>query len=219
MEGHGEAIIKFLGANDAILASIHHEAAKAGVSWVRSIELGEEVLVIDGDNAGNISFAFKGLHPAEHGILVLLDGLVDYTRQDVHITLSASKSHLSLNKLNKTLNEQVLEKISVLLLIVLEAFGHLDASSGLQAFDELVSALHAIDTRFVLRLRFLNLKVALSNLQVLEHLIVESLLLSLDHLLRLHSEVGLHLLGDLVDTLATLLLNELDHASHDSLLL
>jgi len=117
------------------------------------------------------------------------------------------------------LNEQVLEQVSVLLLIVLEALSHLDASGRLQALDKLVSALHAIDTRFVLCLRLLNLHVALSNLQVLEHLIVKALLFGLDHLLRLDGEVSIHLLLDLIDTLAALLLDELDHTSHNRLLL
>ena len=101
------------------------------------------------------------------------------------------------------------------MLIVHESLGHLKSSRFFQAFHELVGSLHTIDTRFICCLRFLNLHVALSNLQVFQHLVAKALLLRLDHLLRLHSEVSLHLLRDLVHTLATLLLDKLDHASHD----
>jgi len=48
---------------------------------------------------------------------------------------------------------------------------------------------------------------------------VKALLFGLDHLLRLDGEVSIHLLLDLIDTLAALLLDELDHTSHNRLLL
>jgi len=48
---------------------------------------------------------------------------------------------------------------------------------------------------------------------------VEALLFGLDHLFGLNGEVGLHLLLNLVDALAALLLDERDHASHNRLLL
>lgn len=133
--------------------------------------------------------------------------------------MAAAQRDSRLDELDQALHEQVLEQIGVLLLIVLEALGHLDASFSLQALHEFVGALHAIDTRFICGLRFLNLQVALSDLQVLEHLIVQALLLGLDHLLGLHGEVCLHLLLDLGDALAALLLDELDHASHNASLL
>ena len=85
----------------------------------------------------------------------------------------------------------------------------------MQALNELVGSLHTIDTRFICCLRFLNLHVSLSNLQVFQHLVTKALLLRLDHLFRLHSEVSLHLLRDLIHTLTTLLLDKFDHASHD----
>jgi len=144
-----------------------------------------------------------------------LNSLVNDTGEHVHIALSATKSDLWLDELDAALDEQVLQQVSVLLLIVDEALGHLYTSLSLQTLDELVGTLHASDTRFVLCLGPLDLKVALRNLQVLEHLVAQALLLGLDHFLRLHGKVGLHLLSDVVDALTSLLLNELDHASHD----
>ena len=219
LEGQSETIIEFLGANDAVLASIHDEATKTRVGWVFRFELWQEVFVVDSHSARNVILSFEGLDLAEHRALVLLNCLSNHTRQDIYVALSASQRHSRLDKLDQALHEQVLEQVSVLLLVVLETLGHLKSSRGLQTLDKLVCALHAVDTRFISRLRFLNLKVALSDLQVLEHLVMKTLLFGLDHFLRLHGEVRLHLLLNLVDTFATLLLNELDHAIHDGLLL
>jgi hypothetical protein len=109
LESHSEAIIKLLRANNAISAGVHHEATQAGVSWVLRVELWQEVRVVDGDNAGDVILAFQSCDLTEHGLLVLLHGLVDYTGQNIHVTLSATKGHLSLDQFNQALNEQVLE--------------------------------------------------------------------------------------------------------------
>ena len=112
-----------------------------------------------------------------------MNRLANDTLENVHIALSATKSDLWLDELDAALDEQVLQQVGVLLLIVGEALGHLYTSLILQTLDELVGTLHAIDTRFVLCLGSLDLKVALRNLQVLEHLVAQALLLGLDHFL------------------------------------
>ena len=183
MEGHCETIVESLRANNAILFGVHNEATQARVSWVLCIELGKELLVVDSHSARDIIFTLKSGNLANHRGFVLLNSLVNDTRQNVHIALSATKSDLWLNEFDETLNEQILQQVGILLLIVGEALSHLDTSLGLQALNELVGTLHAIDTSFVLCLGFLNFKVALGNLQVLEHLITQALLLSLDHFL------------------------------------
>ena len=91
----------------------------------------------------------------------------------------------------------------------------MDTCFGLKGFDKFVSSLHAIDARFILSLRSLDLEVTLSDLQILEHLVIETLLLSLDHLFRLDGKVSFHLLIDLADTLLALSADELDHSLHD----
>ena len=105
LESHRKAIIKGLGAHDAILASIHDESAQARVSWVLSIVLGKEVLIIDCHDARNVVFAFKSLDLAKHGWLVLLNCLIDNARQDIDIALSASESNLWLDEFDEALNE------------------------------------------------------------------------------------------------------------------
>lgn len=105
MESHREAIIKGLRAHDAILASIHDESTQARVSWVLCIELGEEVLVVDCHDARNVIFALESLDLAKHGRLVLLNCLIDNTRQDIDIALSATQRDLWLNEFDQALHE------------------------------------------------------------------------------------------------------------------
>ena len=74
---------------------------------------------------------------------------------------------------------------------------------------------HSVDALFVCVLGFLDFQVTLCNLQVLEHLVVKTLLLGLDHLLGLDGEVCLHLLSNLVHALDTLSFDKLNHALHN----
>ena len=217
LEGHTQAVIKFLGANNAVLLGIHNEASEAWVSRVLSIEFGKEVLIIDSDDTWDITLAFESSYLAQHSLLVNRDSFINDTWQGLHITLPASKSHLWFNQFDQALNKKVLEEGGVLISVLHKALSHLETSFILKTFDQFISSLHAIDTRFICCLRFLNLEVAFCDLQVLQHLIIKTLLFGLNHLFWLHGEVRLHLLLDLVNSLATLRANELDHTVHDEL--
>ena len=105
MEGHLQAVIKFLGAYNAVLLGIHNEASETGVRRVLSIEFGKEVLIIDSDDTWDITLALEGSYLAQHCLLVDRDGFINDTRQGLHITLPATKSHLRFNKFDQTLNE------------------------------------------------------------------------------------------------------------------
>jgi len=54
LESHSETVVELLRANDTVLAGVHHESTKARVGWVLLVELWQEMLVIDGNNAGNV---------------------------------------------------------------------------------------------------------------------------------------------------------------------
>ena len=166
MEGHLQAVIKFLGAYNAVLLGIHDEATETGVRRVLSIEFGEEVLIIDSDNTWDITLALEGSYLAQHSLLVDRDGFINDTGQRLHITLPAAKSHLWFNKFDQTLHKQVLEEGGVLILVVRKALSHLDTSFRLETLNQFISSLHAIDTRFVSCLGLFNLEVAFCDLQV-----------------------------------------------------
>lgn len=80
LESHREAVVELLRADDAVLARVHHKAAQARVGRVRWVELRQEILVVHSDNAGDVIFTFEGFNLAQHGALVLLDGLGDDAR-------------------------------------------------------------------------------------------------------------------------------------------
>jgi hypothetical protein len=215
LESHFKAVVQGLRAHNSVLASIHHEAAQARVRWVRLVEFGKEPFRVDNDGARDVILSLEGHDLAEHGAFVLADGVVDDGLEDINIALAAPQGDLGLNQLNQTLDEQILEQITVSWTILSEALGHLLSRLGLQTLYELMCALHAIDTLLVLLFGFLNLEVALSDLQVLQHLILQTLLLGLNLFLRLGCEVGFHLGLDLFNTFDSLSADELDHAIHD----
>ena len=65
LEGHFEAIVESLGAHDAVLASIHNEATKAGVGRVLSVVLRQELLLVNGYHARRFA-AFKCFYLVAH---------------------------------------------------------------------------------------------------------------------------------------------------------
>ncbi len=79
MEGHSKAVIKFLGAYNAVLLGIHNEASETGVSRILSVEFRKEVLIIDSDDAWDITLALQGSYLAQHCLLVNRDGFIDDT--------------------------------------------------------------------------------------------------------------------------------------------
>ena len=114
LEDHFEAIVELLRADDAVLARVHDEAAKAGVRRVRRVQFRQKVAVIDSDNAGDIILTLKSLDLAEHGLLVLGNSIVNDTREKANVALSAPERDLGLNQLNQALDEKILQEIRVL---------------------------------------------------------------------------------------------------------
>ena len=91
------------------------------------------------------------------------------------------------------------------------------ASCLLQTLDHLVDFLHAFNTLFVLLCTLLNLKVNLSNIDILGKLVSQLLSLCSNQLLLLDNVVSLCLSLNLVDSLLSMSLNELDHTLRDLL--
>lgn len=135
LEGHGEAVVEGLRAHDTVFTGVHDEAAEARVGGVLRVELGQELLVVDSDGAGDVVLAFEGNNLREHLLLVLLDCLVYNRGQDSNIALSAPEGDLGLNQLDESLDEEVLQELGVLTTVVGEALGHLDTSVTLQALN------------------------------------------------------------------------------------
>jgi hypothetical protein len=79
LEGHSETVVEGLRADDAVLAGVHNEASKTGVSGILRVERGQEIRFVHSDNARNVGFAFKTLDLCEHLLLVLSNGLVNDT--------------------------------------------------------------------------------------------------------------------------------------------
>ena len=150
MEGHCEAIVELLGANNTVLASVHNESTEAGVGRVSSVKFGQEVFIVNSNNARNVVLTFEGFDLSEHGFFVLSNSLINDSGENFNISLSASESDLRLDKLDQTLNEQVLEKCSVFIGVVGETLSHLDTGSTLKRLNQLVGLLHAVDAGFVL---------------------------------------------------------------------
>jgi len=150
IEGHCETIVKLLGADNTVLAGVHDEASEARVGGVFTVELGQEVSIVDSDNARDIVLTFEGFNLREHALFVLSNSLINDSGENANIRLSASKSDLRLNQLDQTLNEQVLKEGGVLVRVVGEALGHLETGSILKGLNQLVGFLHAVDAGFVL---------------------------------------------------------------------
>lgn len=157
-----------------------------------------------GDDARNVVFAFESLNLAEHLLFVLGNGVVDNGGERINVALSAPKSHLGLDQLNQTLDKQVLQKVRVGVSVISELLLHLNTSLFLKGFNEGVGLLHTLDSGLVHLLGPSNLEVTLCSLQVLLVLVLKSLLFGLDHLLRLHGEILVHLLLDLLDSFLAL---------------
>ncbi len=217
LEGHGQTVVQLLRAHNTILLGEHDEAAQARPRWVSLVIIWQEFLAIDNDGAGDIVLSLKGDDLGEHSGLVLGNSIINDRVEEVLVTLTAAKSDLGLNELDQALDEQVLKELLMGSWVVLELLMHLSASLSLETLNQLVGALHTINTRFVLGLRPLDLHVALSNLQVFGGLVLQTLLLGLDHVLRLSGEVILHLLLNGLDALPTLSANEVGHAINDGL--
>ena len=215
--GHGESVVEGLGADDAVLLGVHHEATQARVGWVLLVVFWEELLLVHSHIAWDVVLAFEGLDLAEHELLVLLDSLVNDSLEEVLVTLAASENNLWLDQLDESLNKQLLQQSGVLVLVSLESVVHGHTSLLLQRLDQLVDGLHASNALLVLLRTLLNLKVDFCDAEVLLELVQQTLLLSMDELLLLHSEVNLSLVLDLEHTLVSVLSNELNHALHDLL--
>ena len=105
LEGHCQAVIKFLGAYNAVFLGIHNEASETWVSRILSIELGKEVCIIDSDDTWDITLALQCSYLAQHCLLVSRDGFINDTWQGLNITLPAAKSHLGFNQFDQALNK------------------------------------------------------------------------------------------------------------------
>ena len=217
LEGHFEAIVESLGAHDAVLASIHNEATKAGVSRVLSVVLRQELCLVNLDFARQLVAALERFDLRKHGALILLNSIADDGLEDADIALAAAQSHLGLNQLDQTLHEQVFEEVGVRVAILRHLLGHPLTSRTQQALHQVVSMFHALNARSVHFLRLGDLRRDLGLLHILQHLILQFLGLIKKLLLREGGELIISLPFNLLDTLSALLLDELDHALHDPL--
>ena len=87
---HVDSVVEGARADNAVLSAVHHEAAEAGVGWVRLIVFRKTLLFVDGHDAWDVVFSLKCLNLAEHEFLVLVHSIVNHGRQNIMVAFTAS---------------------------------------------------------------------------------------------------------------------------------
>jgi len=175
--------------------------------------------LVDSHCAWDVFFALERLYLGQHHFLVLSHSFINHSSNQVLVGLTHTKSDSRLNQFDEALNKQLLHKLGVAFLVVSKLISHAEFGLIEEALDQLVGCPHFGDASLVSLSRALDLKVDLSDVDVLLVLFGETLLLALNLLFLLNGEVHVGLIADLLYALFSVLLDEKDHRGEDIVLL
>ena len=77
LERHLETVIESLRAHNAVLASIHNEATKAGVSRILSVVLRQELCLVNLDFAWEFVASLERFDLRKHGVLIFGNSFIN----------------------------------------------------------------------------------------------------------------------------------------------
>ena len=152
------ACVESLRAHDPVFLGKHFEASETRVLRVLLIPVWQEVSLIDGDLALEVISALESFDLCEDLVLVCLDSFVNLAFDDINIAFTNLEDHRGLHQLDKALDEQLFDQLTIDVLI-LDLEIQLDLGSVQEALNCLVDLRHLVNADFVLLFREIDFSI------------------------------------------------------------